>query len=152
MGCIISDLDLLLDLSPVDYNSRAIVYLSGQASSGGQSFHLQNPQLLHWQTLTDFICASGYPIERVPYLQWQEKLSTQKDNPLYPLLPFFRHQWANGLSYIELNEKGYRPLIGCKATLAALSGSDIVCPPLDASLLSTYFAYFIQSGFIQAPA
>lgn len=151
MGCIISDLDLLLDLSPVDYNSSSIVYLSQQASSQGKSFHLQNPHLLHWQTLTDFICASGYPMQKIPFATWQEKLSTQKDNPLYPLLPFFRHKWNNQLSYIELNEQGYRPLIGCEATIVALSNSDIVCPPLDASLLSTYFAYFIRSGFLPAP-
>lgn len=151
MGCIISDLDLLLDLSPVDYNSRSIVYLSQQSTSLGKSFHLQNPHLLHWQALTDFICASGYPMQKVPFAVWQEKLSTQKDNPLYPLLPFFRHKWNNNLSYIELNEQGYRPLISCEATLAALSNGDIVCPPLDASLLSTYFTYFIQSGFLPTP-
>ncbi|PZO17593.1 MAG: short-chain dehydrogenase [Leptolyngbya foveolarum] len=151
MGCIISDLDLLLDLSPVDYNSRSIVYLSQQSSSAGKSFHLQNPQLLHWQALADFICASGYDMQKVPFATWQEKLSTQRDNPLYPLLPFFRHKWNNNLSYIELNQQGYRPLISCESTTAALSEGQIACPPLDASLLSTYFSYFIRSGFLLAP-
>lgn len=151
LGYIISDLDLLLDLSPVDYNSRAIVYLSQQASSAGKSFHLQNPNLLHWQSLTDFICASGYRLQKIPFSTWQEKLSAQKSNPLYPLLPFFRHKWSSHLSYIELNEQGYRPLISCKTTQAALSQSGIFCPPLDASLLSTYFKYFVSSGFLQAP-
>ena len=151
LGCIVSDWDLLLDLSPVDYNSRAIVYLSQQPSSAGQSFHLQNPSLLHWQALADFICASGYPLQKVPFTEWQDKLSAQKDNPLYPLLPFFRHKWNNHLSYIELNEQGYRPLISCEATQAALSQSQIACPPLDAALLSTYFQYFIRSGFLPAP-
>ncbi|MEP0930312.1 MULTISPECIES: type I polyketide synthase [Cyanophyceae] len=151
MGSIMSDLNLLLDLSPVDYNSRAMVYLSQQKSSLGKAFHLQNPHLLHWHELTDFIGALGYPIQRVSYEAWQEQLSHERDNPLYPLLPFFRHQWSNHLTYIELNEQGYRPLIDCEATLAALAGSDIVCPPLDAQLLATYFDYFLRSGFLQAP-
>lgn len=151
MGSIMADLDLFLDLSPVDYNSRAIVYLSQQKASLGKAFHLQNPHLLHWNELTEFICSLGYPVQRVSYETWQEQLSHERENPLYPLLPFFRHQWSNGLTYIELNEQGYRPLIGCEATLAALSGSGIICPPLDAQLLSNYFSYFVRSGFLQAP-
>jgi len=151
MGSIMTDLDLLLDLSPVDYNSRSMVYLSQQEESLGKAFHLQNPHLLPWRELVDFISALGYPIQQISFQKWQAQLSQERGNPLYPLLPFFRHQWVNNLTYIQLNEQGYRPLIDCKATLNALAGSDIVCPQLDAQLLSTYFAYFIRSGFLQAP-
>ncbi|PSB67484.1 hypothetical protein C7B61_05920 [filamentous cyanobacterium CCP1] len=152
LGCMMDDLDLMLDLSPVDYNSRAIVYLSQQKSAFGKAFHLQNPHLLHWSKLVDFICSMGYPMERVSYEEWQLRLSQQRDNPLYPLLPFFRHRWSDQqLTYIELNEQGYRPEIGYEETLVALSGSSIVCPPLDEKLLQIYFSYFIRSGFLEAP-
>ncbi|GAB1544681.1 hypothetical protein NUACC21_73570 [Scytonema sp. NUACC21] len=152
LGSIMTDLDMMLDLSPVDYNSQAIVYLSRQKESLGKAFHLHNPQLLHWKQLVDFICSMGYPMERVSYKEWQMKLSQARDNVLYPLLPFFSHKWSNEqLTYIELNEQGRRPLIGCEHTLAALAGSSIVCPPLDSKLLNTYFSYFIRSGFLEAP-
>jgi thioester reductase-like protein len=152
LGCIMADLDLMLDLSPVDYNSRAIVYLSRQQSSFGKAFHLQNPQLLHWNQLVEFICSMGYPIEPVSYVEWQTRLSQQRDNPLYPLLPFFQHKWSDEqLTYIELNEQGKRPEIGYEDTLIALANSSIVCPPLDPKLLSVYFSYFIRSGFLEAP-
>ena len=39
----------------------------------------------------------------------------------------------------------------CRNTLAGLTGSDIVCPPVDRQLLATYFAAFIRSGFLEAP-
>lgn len=152
LGAIMTDLDLQLDLSPVDYNSRAIVHLSQQAQSLGNVFHLQNPHLLHWRDLVEFICSMGYPMERVSYAEWQLRLSRSRENPLYPLLPFFSHQWSNDrLTYIQLNEQGRRPLIDCDATLTALSATNITCPPLDATLLSTYFSYFIRSGFLDAP-
>jgi malonyl CoA-acyl carrier protein transacylase len=152
MGSIMADLDLMLDLSPVDYNSQAIVYLSTQKESRGKTFHLQNPQLLHWSQLVDFICSMGYPIEKVSYEDWQIQLSNSQENPLYPLLPFFRHKWSEQqLTYIELNEQGRRPEIGCEETLNALAGTAIVCPPLDSKLLETYFSYFIRSGFVDAP-
>ncbi|MBW4513027.1 MAG: thioester reductase domain-containing protein [Scytonematopsis contorta HA4267-MV1] len=152
MGCIMTDLDLMLDLSPVDYNSRAIVYLSQQKNSLGKTFHLQNPYLLHWSQLVDFICSMGYPMEQVSYEEWQIRLSNSRGNPLYPLLPFFSHKWSDEqLTYIELNQQDKRPQIGCDDTLAALSGTSISCPPLDQKLLEIYFKYFIRSGFLEAP-
>ncbi|NDJ19426.1 type I polyketide synthase [Myxacorys almedinensis] len=152
MGSIMTDLDLMLDLSPVDYNSQAIVYLSKQKSSIGKVFHLQNPHLLHWSQLVEFICSLGYPMEKVSFQEWQVKLSQARDNPLYPLIPFFGQKWSEDqLTYIELNQQDKRPQITCEATIAALAGSSIDCPPQDAQLLSTYFSYFIRSGFLEAP-
>jgi thioester reductase-like protein len=152
LGSIMTDLDLMLDLSPVDYNSRAIVYLSRQKESLGKVFHLQNPHLLHWSDLVDFICSMGYPMERVSYEEWQVRLSKARENPLYPLVPFFSHKWSDDqLTYIELNEQGRRPLISCEETLSALAETSIVCPPLDSKLLGTYFSYFIRSAFLEAP-
>jgi thioester reductase-like protein len=152
LGSIMADLDLLLDLSPVDYNSRAIVYLSRQKESIGKVFHLQNPHLLHWSELVNFICSWGYPMEQVSYEEWQVQLSKARENPLYPLLPFFSHKWSEDqLTYIELNEQGRRPLISCEKTLAALRGTSIICPPLDNKLLDTYFSYFNRSGFLDVP-
>jgi malonyl CoA-acyl carrier protein transacylase len=152
LGSIMTDLDLMLDLSPVDYNSRAIVYLSNQKESLGKAFHLQNPQLLSWKELVNFICSMGYPMERVSYQEWQARLSQARENVLYPLVPFFSHKWSDQqLTYIELNEQGRRPLISCDQTLAALAGTSIICPPLDSKLLNTYFSYFIRSGFLEAP-
>jgi malonyl CoA-acyl carrier protein transacylase len=152
LGSIMVDLDLLLDLSPVDYNSCSIVYLSRQKESRGRVFHLQNPHVLHWSELVDFICSWGYPMERVSFEEWQVRLSKDRENPLYPLLPFFSHKWSEDqLTYLELNEQGRRPMISCKETIAALTGTSIVCPPLDNKLLDTYFSYFIRSGFLDVP-
>jgi len=85
MGSIMADLDLMLDLSPVDYNSRAIVYLSKQKKLG-KAFHLQNPYLLHWSKLVDFICSMGYPMEH--FEDWQVQ-SNARENPyiLFAFLP-----------------------------------------------------------------
>nr|MBA3923279.1 thioester reductase domain-containing protein [Nostocaceae cyanobacterium] len=152
MGGIMTDLDLTLDLSPVDYNSRAMVYLSRQKESLGKVFHLQNPHLLHWSGLVDFICSMGYEMDRLSYEEWLVRLSRDRENPLYPLMPFFSHKWSSEqLTYIELNQQDKRPQIGCEETLSALAQTNIVCPPQDAQLLHTYFSYFLRSGFLEAP-
>jgi hypothetical protein len=36
-------------------------------------------------------------------------------------------------------------------TEEGLAGSSISCPPVDDQLLSTYFDYFIRTGFLQGP-
>ncbi|OKH26445.1 type I polyketide synthase [Chroogloeocystis siderophila] len=152
MGSIMTDLDLMLDLSTVDYNSRAIVHLSRQKESLGKAFHLQNPHPLHWSKLVDIICAWGYPIDPISYEAWQVKLSNDRKNPLYPLLPFFCQKWSKEQrTYIELNQQDRRPRISCQETLSALTGTSIVCHPLDSKLLDTYFSYFIRSGFLNVP-
>lgn len=155
-GCIqmgsMPDLDLMLDLSPVDYNSRAIVYLSKQKESLGKAFHLQNPHLLHWSKLVDFTRSCGYSINLISNQYWQAQLSNERGNPLYPLLPFFHQKWSEEqLTYIELNQQARRPQISCEKTLTALADTSIVCPPLDSKLLGTYFSYLIHSGFLDAP-
>ncbi len=155
-GCIqmgsIADLDSLLDLSPVDYVSRAIVYLSRQKESLGKAFHLNNPQPIHWRKFGDLIRSLGYSMDRVSYESWQTQLDQNGrslENPLYPLLPFFLKRWSEDqLTITELYQQSRRPQISYQETLAAFAGTDIVCPPVEAELLNTYFSYFIRSGFL----
>ncbi|OKH50387.1 thioester reductase [Calothrix sp. HK-06] len=149
-GCIqmgsMTSLTDTLDLSPVDYVSKSIVYLSRQRGASGKSFHLNNPQPISWKELTDFICSLGYSIEYISYQEWQSQLSNQarsQSNPLYPLLPFF-------LKNSSQHQQAKEPKISCQATQTALVESSIICPEIDAKLLNTYFDYFIRSGFLDA--
>ncbi len=143
MGSMASITDIL-DLSPVDYVSKSIVYLSRQREALGKSFHLNNPQPISWNQLTDFIRSLGYPLTHISYQNWQSQLSNQarsQSNPLYPLLPFF-------LKNSPEPQQAREPEISCQATQTALAESSIICPPVDAKLLNTYFDYFIRSSFL----
>jgi thioester reductase-like protein len=156
-GCIqmgsIAQTEQLLDLSPVDYVSRALVYLSRQEQCLGKAFHLNNPQPIYWTQIGNLLKSFGYKIEQIPLDDWQNKLekSTQ-DNPLYPLLPFYLKKWSEEqLTITELYYESRRPKISCQDTLMALAQTDITCPNVDIQLLKTYFSYFIHSGFLEAP-
>ncbi|MHC5737459.1 thioester reductase domain-containing protein [Nostoc sp.] len=147
------DVDFVSDMSPVDYVSKSIVYLSREKESLGKTFHLNAPQPIHWNRLFDWIKDFGYPIKKISYKNWQTQLEhIDSENPLYPLLPFFLSRRSDKqLTNSEVYEEARRPKVSCKKTLAALAGSSIICPPLDDKLLSTYFSYFIQSGFLKEP-
>lgn len=147
-GCIqmgsMTSLTDILDLSPVDYVSKSIIYLSRQRETLGKSFHLNNPQPISWKELTDFIRSLGYPLTYISYQDWQSQLSNRaisQLNPLYPLLPFF-------LKNSSQHQQAREPKITCQATQTALKEGSIICPPVDTKLLNTYFDYFIRSGFL----
>lgn len=149
-GCIqigsMASITDILDLSPVDYVSKSIVYLSRQREALGKSFHLNNPQPISWKELTDFIRSLGYPIKHISYQDWQSQLSNQarsQSHPLYPLLPFF-------LKNSPEPQQAREPEISCQATQTALAESSIICPPVDTKLLNTYFDYFTRSSFLDA--
>ncbi|ARV57926.1 polyketide synthase [Nostocales cyanobacterium HT-58-2] len=155
-GCLemgaFPDVDYMLDMSPVDYVSKAIVYLSMQKESIGKAFHLQHPEPMSFKMLVDWMRSFGFPIQLIPYDEWQALLITNvtsQENPLYTLRPFLLERWSQeGLTIPDLYLQTKRPTISCQATLEALAGSSIVCPPIDSKLFMTYSSYLISSGFL----
>jgi thioester reductase-like protein len=152
-GCIqlgsAPDLDTVVDMTPVDFVSRAIVHLSRQQESVGKTFHLVNPNPIHFRKLVHWICAFGFPLRQIPYTDWVAKLTNLGEhlngNALYPLSPLFMEGIA------EMCSHGRLPQFACQHTRHGLAGSSVVCPPVDAELLGTYFSFFIRSGFMDAP-
>jgi thioester reductase-like protein len=144
--------EMLVDITPVDYVSKALVYLSRQKESLGKVFHLVNPYPGYWSNLLDWIVSAGYPLQRIPYLQWRAKLLNlvegSQDNALYPLVAFLPEEQA---ASPEVPSQSRMLRYDCRNTLAGLAGTSITCPPIDAALLSTYFAYLVRSGFLDAP-
>jgi thioester reductase-like protein len=146
------DLDATMDMTPVDYVSGAIVHLSRLPRSLGRVFHLANPRPIGVKDLIAWIRAFGYLVEPIPYARWRAALLDlagrsvgQAVNSLAPLFTLGASAEVSGWA-------GSVPRFGLQSTLAALSGAPVACPPADARLLETYFAFFIRSGFLEAPA
>lgn len=156
-GCIemgsFPALDYMLDMSPVDYVSQSIVYLSQQPESIGKAFHLQHPEPVHLSKIVPLLKFVGYKIAQIPYQQWQTELKNTvlPDNPLFTLQPFLLEKRTEAqLTVLELYLQSNRPKISCQETLNALKGSGISCPPINSKLLRTYLHRFLNSGFLQA--
>ncbi|MBW4619912.1 MAG: thioester reductase domain-containing protein [Cyanosarcina radialis HA8281-LM2] len=155
-GCIqmgvAPDYETLVDITPVDYVSQALVYLSKQKESLGKVFHLVNPYPARWNEMIKWFGSFGYPMKQMSYNQWRVKLidaiDRSQDNALYPLLALFPEE---EIAIDEVSSPARMLQYDCQHTLEELIGSSIVCPPVNAELLKTYFAYFIRSGFLEAP-
>ena len=145
------DVDYQMDMSPVDYVSKAIVQLSRQKECLGKAFHLQHPQPVALKELVNWVSKFGFAVEFIPYQEWQTKLVEIADatNPLYTLRPFLLERWSKEqITIPDLYLQSKRPIISCQATQYALSGSPVVCPPIDSKLFMTYSAFLIESGFL----
>ena len=148
------DLDMMIDISPVDYVSKGIVHLSRQKECLGQIFHMVNSQSLHLSQLIKEIGALGYSIKPIEYAHWLSELrnmaSDSQQTALGAMLPLLIEKIPDSpLTYLEMSSLGM--LFGCDNTLKALANTSIVCPPVDSKLLSTFFSYLTDSSFVNTP-
>ncbi|NER00392.1 MAG: NAD-dependent epimerase/dehydratase family protein [Cyanothece sp. SIO2G6] len=137
-------LDAVLEMSPVDYVSRSILYLSQQPTSLYQRFHLVNPHPCPWHQLADFLSAFGYQTQLSSFEQWTQQLSTytvESSDSLAGLLPILQSH-GSGSSQIRFNSDN---------TIQALAKSEISCPPISAQLLRSQLSYFVNHDFLPAP-
>jgi len=133
----VPDLDVMVDVVPVDYVSAAIVRLSQQPQALGQIFHLANPQPLPFAELLAWLRAQGLDLRPLPFDRWRERL-----------FALAMQGSADGASaYLPLleevtAEQVFMPPFDCRNTLAGLVGSGVICPPVGPALLRTYLDYF----------
>jgi thioester reductase-like protein len=146
-----SDRPLLL--TPVDYVSRAIVYLSQQSASLGETFHFINPEPVTMRQFHALIRSAGYRLQEVPFDRWRCSLgeAAAQDNVLSGLLPFLSAT-ENGDNFDSM------PLwppphvrFASEKTLVRLQGSGIECPPMSQELVNRCVDYFLQTGFVTVP-
>lgn len=142
------DVKSAMDMTPVDYVSRAMVYLSQQPSSVGQVFHLLNPSPIHWSNIFDMVAEAGYPVHKLPFEGWVEALAQHADpdnNPLYPMLPFLQIPFARRM--LGISESHFQAL-GTYQTQEALRPSGLVCRQIDREMVQIFLARFVANGYL----
>jgi hypothetical protein len=82
-------------------------------------------------------------LNAVPFVAWRQMLAERAaqfgGEFVGPFLPLLEEISA---------EQAYMPPFDCRNTLAGLSGSGIVCPPVGPALLRTYLDYYGRQGFL----
>ncbi|MEL6325303.1 MAG: thioester reductase domain-containing protein [Cyanobacteria bacterium J06626_23] len=144
--------ELPLDILPVDYVSRAIVYLSQASQSQGQAFHLIHPQPASSDGLFAACRAAGYAIQRVPYDKWYGQLMAiaqgTKDHALYPLVSLFS---SRSETDVEASSNPQAVPFDCHNTRVGLAQAPFSCPPLDETLFAVYLNALEASKALKPP-
>ncbi len=146
------EISLPMHLAPVDYVSKAIVELASQQAAWGKAFHFSNSHPLSLLELVDYIKSLHYEINYTNYDRWLNQLlelNASQDNVLKPLMPLFTNPSAGSSRYLDVLTLAN---VSCQNVTTGLAGTSISCPVLDREMLNTYFTYFVQSGFLDAPS
>ncbi len=153
VGCIqmnaAPDIDVHLPLTPVDYVSDTIVYISRQTKAVGKCFNVVNKNATDIGAISGFIKNAGYKLEILPYAEWTKKLSecSFEENALSILSRLFTDKRSDGEGLTE--RYGNRQArIDTSNTAALLRGSGITCPVLDENVFRKYFEMFAKKGHI----
>ena len=145
--------ELNMNLSPVNYVAGAIANLSRQPESYGKTFHLQSPHVLSINQLVADLNSLGYPVATIPCEQWQEKLlNIPPENPLRPMVSLFTKKVLNTQqTFIETTALTSSQLFDCRNTQLGLARTDIICSPINSSVLKAYLSYFMRCNFLSQP-
>jgi thioester reductase-like protein len=133
----------VMDFSPVDYVSDAVVRLSRRSGAAGGIFHLTHPSPTPWERFVEKMRERGYRLETLPYQDWLTRLQGLSEaSALRGLVPFFE-----GVPTTLLRI----PPAECARTRQALNGAAPSCPD-QTELLDRYLEYFWRIGWIPLPA
>lgn len=145
-----------LDMSPVDFISGAIVYLSRTMDSvvKHQAYHLVNPHEFFFNSLFETGRKLGFKLLPLPFKEWKEKLYQQtvekkelstgeEENVLYPLVTYFTDDY-------DLKMTAKRPWYDNTHTLEGLENSGVTCPKV-IELMTTYYHFLCKCGFLVPP-
>ncbi len=139
-------MDTVIDITPVDYISRAVVHLaSSESRRTGEVFHLHNPTPVPWNQLMEMVRDLGYPLRPLPEEAWHSEVRRRSSAQAGE--SFFRQLRLLLRSPIYLFSPD-KPLYCGEMTLNRLAEAGIVCPRVDAELLATYVGYLKDCGFI----
>jgi thioester reductase-like protein len=132
----VPDIDLNLNMMPVDYVSSAVVALSMRKDVFGRAFNLINVQPTNLRELSDCILSSGLLSRKVSYDDWRSRCGSHGSlAPLLTLLP----------QDLQTTTSSVGPEFDYQDTVTWLEEEGILCPEITPQLLRKYVAYSFES-------
>jgi amino acid adenylation domain-containing protein/thioester reductase-like protein len=151
-GCVemgsAPDIDMTVDIMPVDYAAAALVELSRRHDCNGRVFHLTSDTPTHLSDVCGWVASAGFELAVRPYSEWREQLEElcrNGDTPLAPLAAFFPR--LPSIERLSVPQVSY----DCANTLRALDGAGVSCRKADGKLMAAYLGYLIKTGVLTDP-
>lgn len=135
------------DITPVDYVSRAILFLALKKGSYFETYHLTNPDIKRYFDVVNVVKSLGYDIEIVSQLEYRRMLfekCLQYRGEEYKSVTTKAFRWWFLREQFDFNESC---VTVCDLTQKALSSSGIQCPSIGADLIGTYIEDCIRKKY-----
>ncbi|MBA4018630.1 MAG: hypothetical protein C0483_15805 [Pirellula sp.] len=155
-GCIklgaLPQFDDPIDMTPIDYVSRAIAALIFEPQSYGKAFHLVNPQPTKLGRLAEFLASKGIVLEVIPFVEWYRKLcdAAQRTSmgELETLKAMFAGADGGEPSLEDFQFAVSQPKFHADNVEALLGDRGIQCATIDDALLQTYLNFMMQAKHV----
>ncbi|MEV4512628.1 amino acid adenylation domain-containing protein [Dactylosporangium sp. NPDC049525] len=150
------DIDLPLDLVPVDVLAAQIVHIALTRTADTRTYHLTNPRPARLADMVERLREHGYPIRTAAYPDWVRRAVRHAcDHPEHPFTPFVP-LWVDrsplsGLVVKQMYLTSRFPRFGSEHADRALADLDRRMPPVDADLLDRYIRFFQRVAFFPPP-
>nr|XP_001401480.2 NRPS-like enzyme [Aspergillus niger CBS 513.88] len=160
VGCIqmgtFPRLTQCLEYVTVDYVVDAMLHIAGDNALLGRSYHLVPPDPKASVTVEGtcrVLNEAGHKVRMVDYEDWAAQAVREQRGPntaLAPLMPMVQERVLGRLTRWEASQ--YTPWYRADNTIAALKERpDLVCRPLDASMLRRFIGFWNRKGFYSVP-
>jgi thioester reductase-like protein len=153
--CPRTDGPVFEDITPVDYVTSAILYLSRRNSSLGKVFHLLNPGPVDLRLLLDGLRMFGYTIQDIPEEQWRQELAVSALDPVHGLAAALLTALLGGGSHVADSAATRMavaaPMVDYRDTGAELAAAGISCPEVTAEIIRRFLAHGQRAGLFPAP-
>jgi amino acid adenylation domain-containing protein/thioester reductase-like protein len=145
-------MDALLEMTPVDYVSRAVVHIGLTPEARGRAYHLFNRRFVRLSQLVDWVRSAGYPLEVLPAGVWlsrvHESAAAEDQDALAGLLPLL----ANGMPTLPGAGGGGGPNLDDRQTQAILTGAGVEPPAVTAESVGRFLARLAADGLLESPS
>lgn len=138
--------DITVDMVPVDYISKSIVYLSTKKEGIGKNYHLFNDYRITTKMVFNWMRNFGYKSKSLPFTQWRERLfdivnktGNERIRPIITFLPDNIARWR-----IDID-------IDNHVTREALHYNFEDIMQIDEKVFHQYLHFFIKSGYMKSP-
>src|ERR671916_1050060 len=132
-----------MEMTPVDFVAAAILHIASDPAAQGGTYHLADPDPPSAEEVYDLLEEVGYPLERLPYDEWLQKIDAAPPEEGTP------GEIVGGAASAtdELREDNtYKD----SNTRRILGDDGPTRPDIDVALMETYARYFAEQGWIEA--
>ena len=149
-GVAIDSSTYYFDVTPVDYVSRATLYLTLEEKTSFHTLHLVNPDYKSYTSIIRIIRDLGYNINFVSIEDYKRLVFDREltvDGNAYKSATIAAFRWWFKREGIDFTASCH---ICCQKTLKMLVPKGVLCPPLDSALLGTYIDRGINLNYFPA--
>ena len=149
LGCAPQVDGWMIDMTPVDFVSKAIVQLADNTDTEQQLYHLGDPEPLPATKVFGCLANLGYSTKEVSWKEWTDLWYEQRAPSRGSHEPFTIDVLRGGMP----TEESLRSImiLGDVKTKPALEKCGLARPKVDCSLWETYCRHFFARGWLPKP-